>query len=133
MVGHIIILFLFCNYYGHKDSSKPLAFLFFYQRCHVHILLIFWAAQSKGKNNPNLFIKIYKYYFSSLWLIEGLGLGLKKMVTRHSVFITHHLKHLIPFCTITHLSSLNIFQLFMGPIHVSCAAFTFFFFSFNPQ
>ena len=50
------------------------------------------------------------------------------MVTRHSVFITHHLKYLIPFGTITHLSSLNIFQLFVGPIPVSCAAFTFFFF-----
>ena len=57
------------------------------------------------------------------------------MVTHHSVFITHHsslsfhhLKHLTLFGTITHLSSLNIFQLFVGPIHVPCAAFTLFIF-----
>ena len=48
------------------------------------------------------------------------------MVTHHSVFITHHLKHPTPFGTITHLSSLNIFQLFVGPIPVPCATFTFF-------
>ena len=32
-------------------------------------------------------------------------------------FITHNLKHPTPFGTITHLSSLNIFQLFVGPTH----------------
>ena len=68
-------------------------------------------------------------------------LGLKKWslitqfsspITHHSVFITHHssLKtpHPTPFGTITHLSSLNIFQLFVGPILVPCAVFTFLFF-----
>ena len=69
-------------------------------------------------------------------------LGLKKWslitqfsspITHHSSLITHYLKHPIPFGTITHLSSLNIFQLFVGPIHVPYAAFTFFFFSFNSQ
>ena len=68
--------------------------------------------------------------------MRELGLvWFKKMVTHHSVFITHHsslithhLKHPTLFGTITHLSSLNIFQLFVGPIHVPCAAFTLFFF-----
>ena len=56
-------------------------------------------------------------------------------ITHHSSLITHHLKHPTLFGTITHLSSLNIFQLFVGPIHVPCAAFTLFiyFFSFNFQ
>ena len=49
------------------------------------------------------------------------------LITQFSLLITHHLKHLTPFGTITHLSSLNIFQLFVGPIPVPCAAFTFFF------
>ena len=73
----------------------------------------------------------------------------KKRVTHHSVFITHHsslsfhhlslithhLKHPTPFGIITHLSSLNIFQLFVGFIHVPCASFTLFiyYFSFNSQ
>ena len=65
-------------------------------------------------------------------LISTFGnLGLvwfKKMVTHHSVFITHHFKHPTPFGTLTHLSSLNISQLFVGPIPVSYVAFTFFFF-----
>ena len=55
-------------------------------------------------------------------------------ITHHSVFITHHssLKtpHPTPFGTITHLSSLNIFQLFVGHIPVLCAAFTLFSFFF---
>ena len=74
---------------------------------------------------------------------RGQGLfGFKKMVTyhlvfityylslnfHHSSFITHHLKHFIPFGTITHLSSLNIFQLLVSPIPVPCAAFFFFLF-----
>ena len=61
--------------------------------------------------------------------------GLKKwsLITQFSSLITHHLKHPTPFGTITHLSLLNIFQLFVGPIHVPCAAFTFFFFPFNSR
>ena len=71
--------------------------------------------------------------------MEGnLGLvWLKKMVTYHTVFITqfsslitHHLKHPTLFGTITHLSSLNIFQLFVGLILVPRVAFTSFFFFF---
>ena len=66
---------------------------------------------------------------------SDLGLvWFKKMVTHHLVFITHHsslithhLKHPTLFGTITHLSSLNIFQLFVGPIHIPCAAFTLLF------
>ena len=51
-------------------------------------------------------------------------------ITHHSSLITHHLKHPTLFGTITHLSSLNIFQLFVGPIHVPCAAFTLFIYFF---
>ena len=92
---------------------------------------------------------------SGIWSIEWnnykefvmgyLGLvWIKKKVTRHSVFITHHsslsfyhsslithhLKHPILFGTITHLSSLNIFQLFVDPIHVPCSTFTLFIYFF---
>ena len=55
------------------------------------------------------------------------------LITQFLSLITHHLKHSIPFGTITHLSSLNIFQLFVGPIPVPCAAFTFFSFFFSLQ
>ena len=51
----------------------------------------------------------------------------------HSSLITHHLKHPTLFGTITYLSSLNIFQLFVGPILVPCVAFTFFFFFLQPS
>ena len=34
------------------------------------------------------------------------------------------------FGTITHLSSLNIFQLFVGPIYVPCVAFTLYIYFF---
>ena len=54
-------------------------------------------------------------------------------ITQFLSLITHHLKHFTPFGTITHLSSLNIFQLFVGPIPVPCAAFTFFSFFFSLQ
>ena len=56
------------------------------------------------------------------------------LITHHSIFITYHssLKTPTPFGTITHLSSLNIFQLFVDPIPVPCAAFTFFFFFLQP-
>ena len=54
-------------------------------------------------------------------------------ITQFLSLITHHLKHSTPFGTITHLSSLNIFQLFVGPIPVPCAAFTFFSFFFSLQ
>ena len=84
-------------------------------------------------------IDIYTQLSSLRWQHLGL-VWLKKKVTHHSVFITHHsslsfhhsslithhLKHPTLFGTITHLSSLNIFQLFVGPIHVPCAAFTLF-------
>ena len=54
------------------------------------------------------------------------------LITQFSSLITHHLKHPILFGTITHLSSLNIFQLFVGPILLHCVVFTFFFFSLQP-
>ena len=55
------------------------------------------------------------------------------LITQFSSLITHYLKHPTPFDTVTHLSSLNIFQLFVGPIPVPCAAFTFFSFFFSLQ
>ena len=64
----------------------------------------------------------------SLYKLSTVALfGLKKwsLITQFSSPITHHLKHLTLFDTITHLSLLNIFQLFVGPIPVPCAAFTF--------
>ena len=50
------------------------------------------------------------------------------LITQFSSLITHYLKYPTPFDIVTYLSSLNIFQLFVGPIPVPCAAFTFFFF-----
>ena len=54
------------------------------------------------------------------------------LITQFSSLITHYLKYPTPFDTVTYLSSLNIFQLFVGPIPVPCAAFTFFFFYLKP-
>ena len=100
------------------------------------------------------FLFIFNCISVSLYKLSTVGktlFGLKKWslitqfsspITYYSVFIAHrsslityHLKHPTPFGTITHLSSLNIFQLFMGPIHVPCVAFTLFIylFSFNSQ
>ena len=95
--------------------------------------------------NQTLLKGLFGFFFFFLVIIHQSSLalfGLKKMVTHHSVFITHHsslsfhhsslithhLKHPTLFGTITYLSSLNIFQLFVGPILVPCVAFTFFFF-----
>ena len=76
-----------------------------------------------------------------LWVIKGLvwfkknghsslSFHYPSLSFHHSSLITHHLKHPTPFGTITHLSSLNIFQLFVGHIPVLCAAFTLFSFFF---
>ena len=54
------------------------------------------------------------------------------LLTQFSLLITHHVKHPTSFGTITYLSSLNIFQLFVGHIPVTWCNF-YFFFSFNPQ
>ena len=61
-----------------------------------------------------------------LWVIKGLvwfkknghsslSFHYPSLSFHHSSLITHHLKHPTPFGTITHLSSLNIFQLFVAP------------------
>ena len=62
------------------------------------------------------------------------------MVTHYSIFVTHHSSLKIPqlptshpFGTITHLSSLNIFQLFVGLIPITWCSFYFFFFPSTPN
>ena len=56
-------------------------------------------------------LDFFFFYYSSLLT------QFPSLITHHPSLITHHLKHLTPFGTITHLSSLNIFQLFVGPTH----------------
>ena len=72
-----------------------------------------------------LLINMHRPKVNLVWFKKN---GHSSLSFHHSSLITHHLKHLTLFGTITHLSSLNIFQLFVGPILVPCVAFTFFFF-----
>ena len=58
---------------------------------------------------------ITKGLFGFFYLITHYSL----LNFRHSSLITHHLKYPTLFGTITHFSSLNIFQLFVGPILVT--------------
>ena len=114
-------------------TSQTLRFLFIYSAWTVTITVKFVPKRVKKKKKKN---RKTQMQMQTPGPNAHLGLvWFKKMVTHHSVFtpITHHLKHPTLFGTITYLSLLNIFQLFVGPIHVPCAAFTLFFFSFNSQ
>ena len=127
------------------------------EHCWFRLILLFRSKLEVATNKlillfgwPNegtfsFFFFWARYFF--FFLMNNSLFGLKKMVTHHSVLITHHsslsfhysslithhLKHPILFGIITHLSSLNIFQLFVGPILVPCVAFTFFFFFLQPS
>ena len=85
-----------------------------------------WVMETANPNSP---LNLIWIFFSSL-------------ITSHSISVTHHLKYPTPYTplVITHLSLLNIFQLFVGPTHwpnvnwlFSLSLFFFFFPCLSPS